>query len=134
MRSLTRLFPYLKQHKIRLISGLLFVTISNICSTTVPRFVGSTIDGFNNPNFGMDHVVGNIVYILLLTAGSGFFMFLTRQTVIVASRLIEYDLRNDLLMAVERQDTSFFHKYSTGSLMAHTTNDIVRRVSSWVRQ
>ncbi|GAB1429486.1 ABC transporter ATP-binding protein [Ignavibacteria bacterium] len=124
MRSLTRLFPYLKQHKIRLISGLLFVTISNICSTTVPRFVGSTIDGFNNPNFGMDHVVGNIVYILLLTAGSGFFMFLTRQTVIVASRLIEYDLRNDLLMAVERQDTSFFHKYSTGSLMAHTTNDI----------
>lgn len=124
MRSLTRLFPYLKQHKIRLISGLLFVTVSNICSTTVPRFVGSTIDGFNNPNFGMEHVIGNIVYIMLLTAGSGFFMFLTRQTVIVASRLIEYDLRNDLLMAVERQDTSFFHKYSTGSLMAHTTNDI----------
>lgn len=104
--------------------GILFVTISNVCSTTVPRYVGMTIDNLRSAGFHMDGVIENIVYILLLTAGSGIFMFLTRQTVIVASRLIEYNLRNDLLSAIERQDSRFFQKYSTGSLMAHTTNDI----------
>lgn len=51
-------------------------------------------------------------------------MMLTRMTIIVGSRLIEYDLRNDLLLAIERQNVSFFHEYSTGSLMAHATNDV----------
>ncbi len=124
MRSLLRLLPYLKQHRLRLLLGLLFVTISNICSTTVPRFVGATIDGFGDAGFTMEHVVNNIIYILLLTIGSGFFMFLTRETVIIASRLIEYDLRNDLLAAIERQDAQFFHQNSTGSMMAYATNDI----------
>lgn len=124
MRSLRRLLPYLRQHRGRLLAGLIVVTISNICSTTVPRYVGATIDGLKSPEYGMNPVMENIAVILLLTAGSGFFMFLTRQTVIVASRLIEYDLRNDLLTAIERQDARFFQRHSTGSLMAHTTNDV----------
>ena len=51
-------------------------------------------------------------------------MFLTRQTIIVASRLIEYDLRQDFLLSIEKQSSSFFQKNSTGSLMAHASNDI----------
>ncbi|MES2767017.1 MAG: ABC transporter ATP-binding protein, partial [Bacteroidota bacterium] len=62
--------------------------------------------------------------IILLTAGSGLFMFLTRRTIIVASRLIEYDVRNDFLLALERQSLRFFHGTTTGSLMAHATNDV----------
>ncbi len=124
MKELARLFPYLKKHKLRLMLGFLFVTISNICSTSIPRFVGSIVDGMQKARIDQQEVNASVGYILLLTIGSGFFMFLTRKTIIVASRLIEYELRNDLLIALERQSLSFYHKNSTGSLMALTTNDI----------
>jgi len=124
MKELSRLFPYLKRHKLRLMLGFLFVTISNICSTSIPRFVGSIVDGMQKAQIDQDEVNASIGIILLLTIGSGFFMYLTRKTIIVASRLIEYELRNDLLIALERQSLSFYHKNPTGSLMALTTNDI----------
>lgn len=124
MKELSRLFPYLKKHRLRLMLGFLFVTISNICSTSIPKFVGSIVDGVQRSNINQHEVNTSIAIILLLTIGSGFFMFLTRKTIIVSSRLIEYELRNDLLSALERQSLSFYHKNSTGSLMALTTNDI----------
>jgi ATP-binding cassette subfamily B protein len=124
MNELKRLLPYLRRHRARLLLGFLFVTISNVCSTAIPRFVGTIVDGMRGSSFTMDDVVLNIMKILLLTAGSGFFMFLTRRTIIVASRLIEYELRNDLLLAIEHQSLAFFHKNPTGTLMALSTNDI----------
>ena len=124
MKELARLFPYLKKHRLRLLLGFLFVTISNICSTSVPKFVGSIVDGMQKTTIQQESVNNSIGIILLLTIGLCFFMFLTRKTIIVASRLIEYELRNDLLAALERQSLSFYHKNSTGSLMALTTNDI----------
>ncbi len=72
----------------------------------------------------MDNIYIQLGFIILLTAGSGSFMFLTRRTIIVASRLIEYDLRSDLLDTIKGQSMSFYHRNSTGSLMAHATNDI----------
>lgn len=124
MKELSRLFPYLKRHKLRLILGFFFVTISNVCSTSIPRYVGSIVDGMQKAEINQSDVNLSIGIILLLTIGSGFFMYLTRKTIIVSSRLIEYELRNDLLIALERQSLSFYHKHSTGSLMALTTNDI----------
>ncbi len=124
MKELSRLFPYLKRHKLRLMLGFLFVTISNICSTSIPRYVGLIVDGMQKIQTNQDEVNASIVIILLLTISSGFFMYLTRKTIIVSSRLIEYELRNDLLIALQRQSLSFYHKNPTGSLMALTTNDI----------
>ncbi len=124
MLVLLRLAPYFKKYKFRFLLGILFVTISNYCSTAIPPVVGAIINGLRNQHTNTDFITEAIVKILLLTAGSGVFMMLTRMTIIVGSRLIEYDVRNDLLRAIERQNVSFFHEYSTGSLMAHATNDI----------
>ena len=55
---------------------------------------------------------------------AGVFSFLTRQTLIVASRHIEFDLRNDFLSHIQRLSLSFFQNTPTGDLMAHATNDI----------
>ena len=124
MKELLRLLPYMKKYRAMIILGLVFVTISNVCSTLAPRFVGRTIDMIKTGGFSEQTVALNIGIILLLTLGSGAFMFLTRRRIMVASRLIEYELRNDFLDALQRQKVSFFHKNSTGSLMAHATNDI----------
>lgn len=124
MRELKRLLPYIKRYKSKIYIGFLFVTISNICSTTAPRFAGAIVDQLGSTDFALNGILENIAYLLLLTAGSGLFMYLTRRTIIVSSRLIEYDFRRDFILAVESQPISFFHKNPTGSLMALTTNDI----------
>lgn len=124
MKELLRLLPYLKTYKQKLFLGLVVVTISNLCSTYVPRLVGGTIDMITAGDFAVSDVVFNIAAILILTFLSGLFMFLTRKMIIVASREIEYDLRKDLLDSIQRQSMNFFHKNPTGNLMAHATNDI----------
>jgi len=55
---------------------------------------------------------------------AGVFTFLTRQTIIVVSRHIEFDLRNDLLSHLQSLSYSYFQNTPTGDLMAHATNDI----------
>ncbi|MBX7156290.1 MAG: ABC transporter ATP-binding protein [Candidatus Kapaibacterium sp.] len=124
MLDLQQLVPYLKKHRRLLLLGLCFVTISNICSAFYPRFIGDTVNLLHDGNYTINMVLIKVSYILLLTIGSGFFMYLTRKTIIVASRKIEYDLRDDLLKAIERQSLDYFTKTPTGSLMAHSTNDI----------
>ncbi|MBM4178426.1 MAG: ABC transporter ATP-binding protein [Ignavibacteria bacterium] len=122
--QLRRLLPYIQRYRLRLALGLAFVTVSNICSTTVPRVVGQTIDTLSAKLATTEPIEWLIAKILLLTIGSGFFMFLTRRTIIVMSRLIEEDLRNDFVAAIAGQPQQFYHDRSTGSLIAHFSNDI----------
>jgi ATP-binding cassette subfamily B protein len=124
MRDLKTLIPYLKKYKNKLILGFIVVTISNLCSTYVPKVVGETIDKIGKGNVGINDIFTQIGIILILTFFSGLFMFYTRRTIIVASREIEYDLRKDLLDSVRNQSMNFFHKNPTGNLMAHASNDI----------
>ncbi|TAE29292.1 MAG: ABC transporter ATP-binding protein [Candidatus Kapaibacterium sp.] len=127
MRELLRLKPYFIRHKWMFFSGMIFVTISNICSTSLPRIVGKTVDSIAGKNgivFTSSDIALHIGIMLLLTAGSGFFMFLTRKTIIVASRHIEYELRRDVLAALERLPLRYFQRTPTGELMAYSTNDI----------
>lgn len=124
MKNLKNLFPYLKRYKNKIILGFVFVTISNFASTYIPRIVGRTVDEIGKKGFTMEAVLWNVAFILALTVVSGTFMFLTRRTIIVASREIEYDLRSDLIYSMQLQSMNFFHRNSTGSLMAHATNDI----------
>ena len=124
MKNLKRLIPYIKQYKKRIYLGFIFVTLSNICSTYLPRLVGNSIDLIQSKHYTMTNIYYSIAEILLLTVGSGLFMFLTRQTIIVMSRLIEYDLRRDYLAALELQSANFFNATPTGRLMSYATNDI----------
>ncbi len=122
--ELRRLIPYVRKHTRLVVLGLICITISNICSTTIPYVVGSTIDTLGSSSFTSTDVAWLITKILALTIGSGFFMFATRRTIIVMSRYIEEALRNDVVAAVRDQSQRFFHERSTGSIIAHFSNDI----------
>lgn len=124
LRELRRLLPYLRRYRSLVLLGITFITISNICSTLIPRVVGRTIDTLRVETFTQENVLALIGEILLLTIGSGFFMFATRRTIIVASRRVEEDLRNDFVNALQSQSQKFFHDRSTGSIIALFTNDI----------
>lgn len=62
--------------------------------------------------------------VLGLAAMMGLLMFFMRQTIIVMSRLIEYDLRRDIFAQYERLDTSFYKRQKTGDLMSRITEDV----------
>jgi len=66
------------------------------------------------------------ITILLLALLRGFFMFLMRQTIIVMSRHIEYDQKNEVFHHYQQLDTSFYKTHSTGDLMSRMAEDVAR--------
>lgn len=66
------------------------------------------------------------VVILLLALLRGFFMFLMRQTIIVMSRHIEFDQKNEVFQHYQKLDTSFYKTHSTGDLMSRMAEDVSR--------
>ncbi len=61
---------------------------------------------------------------MLLSLGKGFFLFLTRQSIIITSRLIEFDLKNEIYSQYQKLDYSFFKKNNTGDLMNRISEDV----------
>jgi ATP-binding cassette, subfamily B, multidrug efflux pump len=66
------------------------------------------------------------ITILLLALLRGFFMFLMRQTIIVMSRHIEYDQKNEVFHHYQQLDTNFYKTHSTGDLMSRMAEDVSR--------
>ncbi|HXG38443.1 MAG TPA: ABC transporter ATP-binding protein [Bacteroidota bacterium] len=128
MKSLLRLKPYLLRYKRTLILGLLTVVGSNLFSVFQPLFLGYAVDELKRGIEMNVYVTTDLMMWALFIVGfsliAGFFTFLTRQTIIVVSRHIEYDLRNDFLAHLQTLHYSYFQNTPTGDLMAHATNDI----------
>jgi len=128
MKSLLRLKPYLFRYRKTLLLGLLTVIGSNLFTVVQPMFMGFAIDELKHGIQSGVYVTGDLLklagYIVGFSLIAGFFTFLTRQTIIVVSRHIEFDLRNDLLGHLQKLSYSYFQNKPTGDLMAHATNDI----------
>ena len=82
-------------------------------------------------NFYQDSELAKVVIlcgvtIILLALLRGFFMFLMRQTIIVMSRHIEYDQKNEVFQHYQQLDTSFYKTHSTGDLMSRMAEDVAR--------
>lgn len=128
MKSLLRLVPYLHRYKRPLLWGLCTVVLSNLFTVATPLFVGRAIDVLKNgleagrlEGADLALYAGLVVGFALV---AGIFTFLTRQTIIVTSRHIEFDMRNDFLAHIQKLSLPFFQNTPTGDLMAHATNDI----------
>ncbi len=128
MKSLFRLKPYLLKYRKTLIWGLITVFGSNLFTVIQPKLVGEAVDKLKQGiEFHKIEGTGLLAYagmIVGLSLISGIFTFLTRQTIIVMSRHIEFDLRNDFLSHIQKLSLSYFQRTPTGDLMAHATNDI----------
>lgn len=124
MKNLKWLLPYILKYKNKMILGIIFVTISNLSSAYIPKIVGGIVDTIKSSEYSQEFINKQVLILLLLTIVSGFFLFLTRQTIIYASRLIEYDLRRDLMNILLYQPIDFFQRNNTGNIMAYATNDI----------
>ena len=123
MESLLKLNKYFFKYKKPLLSGFIFILISDVAQVTIPVFLKNSI---NTLQKSADYPALLRYAALILGAAiiSGVFRFLIRETIIVTSRKIEYDLRNDFWAHLIKLPLRFFRNNSTGNIMAHATNDI----------
>jgi ATP-binding cassette subfamily B multidrug efflux pump len=124
MKSLLQLWPYFTRYKKMYLRGLVLVVFSSVAQAFWPRFFGKGIDAIIRGTATAQSLLEQAGIIVVLAFISGFLYYRVRQNIIVASRLIEYDLRNDLLAHIERLSMRFFQNTPQGELMAYATNDI----------
>lgn len=129
MKSLRTLNHYFIKYKWQLLLGILFVSLSTIFGTyqavIVRKGTNTLLKLIENKNFNDNSVF--IYYgltIIGLALVSGLFMFLMRQTIIVMSRHIEYDQKNEIYNHYQKLDISFYKQNSTGDLMNRITEDV----------
>ena len=143
MKELAYLNKYLIKYKSRLIWGLIFVIISNAFQILPAQFVRHSIDlviksvaeyqsldkSAVQQDFFSDFSRGILIYamlILLMALLRGIFLYFVRQTLIVMSRLIEYDLKNEIFQHYQSLPLSFYRRNSTGDLMNRISEDVGR--------
>ena len=123
LRDLAPLFKYMRRYRWGYLWGTLACVTTNIISVQFPRVLGTAIDTIAN---GTTHQ--RILYfaglIVAIAIGKGIFLYAQRWILIGISRDIEYDIRNELFLKLESQDTGFYQRYRTGDLMARMTNDL----------
>ncbi len=123
MKNLLRLKKYLFRYKSKLLYGFVFIILANFFAIVAPRFIGNAIDVLESP-FVMSDVLFNIGLYILFAALGSIFLFMVRQNIIVASRIIEFDLKNDYYAHLQTLSRDFYNKTSTGELIARGTNDL----------
>lgn len=129
MKSLRSLNPYFFKYKWLLILGILFVSLSTIFGTYQAVIVRKGTNTLLQLIASNDYGNGNAflfygLTIIGLALTSGLFMFLMRQTIIVMSRHIEFDQKNEIYKHYQDLDISFYKQHSTGDLMNRITEDV----------
>lgn len=123
MKSLFKLKKYFIRYKTTIYLGFAFIFLSNITSVYVPLFIRDGIDELRK-HISSPALIKYALLIVSVTFISGVFRFLIRQTIIVTSRKIEFDLRNDFWAHLQKLSLRYFQNTKTGDIMAHATNDI----------
>lgn len=142
MGSLQKLNRYFKRYKGTIILGSIFLTASNFFLVWIPVYLRRTVDEVSNIDVSKaPESFDNIFQVLfnssaswliaknaLLLVGavilSGVLLFATRQTLIVASRKIEFDLRNDIFNKLLKLPQRFYSDYKSGEIYVRATEDV----------
>jgi ATP-binding cassette subfamily B multidrug efflux pump len=123
MQNLLTLKKYFLRYKTKLFWGMIFILISNSMTVYVPILLKNSINDLQK-NTSSEVLLKYALLIVATSLIAGIFRYLIRQTIIVVSRLIEYDLRGDFWNHIQKLPSRYFQNNSTGNIMSHATNDI----------
>lgn len=132
MKELQQLNHYLKKYSGRLLLGLIITIIATVFKLIVPKKIGDIINiivnYINGSTSDLSIVKQELFISILIILGTallaGFFTFLMRQTFIVVSRNIEFDLKNEIFKQYERLSLEFYKQHRTGDLMNRISEDV----------
>lgn len=143
MRHLRPLLKYFGRYRWHLLGGILFVTISNLFGIFPAQLTRNALDlvaeqlgayrlakGFAVSDLVYKNLMSSIflfgLLVLIMAVLKGVFMFLMRQTIIVMSRHIEFDMKNEIYAQYQRLGPAFYNRNSTGDLMNRISEDVGR--------
>jgi len=154
MKHLASLNKYFWKYRYRFLLGIIFIIVSNYFRILAPQITGYVVDAVEkqlpgykphpttinhdplvqkfidftesaNYSFG-NKVALCMISLMVLALLGGIFMFFMRQTIIVMSRHIEYDQKNEVYNHYQLLDTNFYKRHSTGDLMNRMAEDVSR--------
>lgn len=143
MKELRAVNKYFIKYKWLLLLGVLFVITSNVFGLYTPEYIRYTVDiirenltafhlmnGFSvQAQFKIqlfNFIIFFALIILITSVIKGLLMFFMRQTLIVMSRKVEYDQKNELYQQYQKLNTSFYKRNNTGDLMSRISEDVSR--------
>lgn len=126
-----------------MIQGVIYLTLSNAFLVWVPVLIRQTLDGIEELSEDFSWagdstwdiltsadagwvLAEGVFYLTVASVMFGFLLFLTRQTLIVASRKMEYDLRNEVFEHLQKLPQSYYSKNKTGDIYVRATEDVAR--------
>ena len=132
MKELQHLNKYFYKYKWQLILGLIITLVAKVFAVLVPRFIGNISNvieqringGFSSDSTYYDALLTNILLVIGVALLSALFTFFMRQTIIVVSRHIEYDLKNEVFRQYQNLSLNFYKKNRTGDLMNRISEDV----------
>jgi len=132
LKELSYLNKFFLKYKYRLIIGIVCTIIARILSLFTPRLIGKSLNivekYINGDITDLEIVKSKLLINILLILGAvllaGIFTFIMRQAIIVTSRLIEFDLKNEIFEQYERLSLNFYKKNRTGDLMNRISEDV----------
>ena len=133
MRHLKYLNRYFFKYRFKLFFGFLFVVIANIFALFPAHLIGKSfnlivdkIEAFQNQNVFNENQFFSFLLLILFAVLRGVFMFYMRQSIIVVSRYIEYDLKNDIYDHYQKLSFNFYKKNDSGDLLNRITEDVTK--------
>lgn len=143
MKELKSINKYLWRYKYRLLLGIVFIILSNwfgVFPAQVIRLafdlvkeqvaIYQSLDGFSRQSTYYDVFISIVLFfgciVFMVAVIKGIFMFFMRQTIIVMSRLVEYDMKNEIYKHYQELNLSFYRKNNTGDLMNRVSEDVSR--------
>ena len=133
MKELAYLNKYFVKYKYRFLVGILATIVAQIFMLISPKLISDSFNTIENyVNFGSNlavvktNLIHNILIIVGTTLLSGIFTFLMRQTLIVMSRHIEFDLKNEVFAQYENLTQKFYKQNRTGDLMNRISEDVAK--------
>ncbi len=131
MKELKKLNKYFWKYRYRLFAGIIITIVAQMFMVMTPGFIGdaiSVLQKYLEGNIDVEVVKADllkyILYIVGATIIGGFLTFLMRQTIIVMSRHIEFDLKNEVFRHYEELTQSFYKRNRTGDLMSRISEDV----------
>ena len=132
MKALQYLNKYFSKYKWRILIGLLITVLSKLLSLKIPQIIRDSlnvVEDYHTNSITDVAVVKhqlliNVLIIIGIALLGGFLTFIMRQTIIVTSRLIEFDLKNEIYQQYQKLSLNFYKKNRTGDLMNRISEDV----------
>ncbi|PTM07807.1 MAG: ABC transporter [Bacteroidetes bacterium] len=131
MKELQHINKYFYKYKYSLLFGVLITIAAKIFSLFTPRLVGNSItvisqniQGELSDELFRSELLKNVLYLIGAAIIAGILTFLMRQTIIKVSRLVEFDLKNEVYQQYQRLSLNFYKKNRTGDLMNRISEDV----------